>query len=411
MAISFVGAAVGSATGSSFSVAKADITGLQDGDLVVAIVGKFDDDGGDFSGPTGWTLTDQQTSTTGDDQRSCYAYKYLTDVASEPTTWDFSVTVTDPKGAVVAAFRGVDSTTPIDATATTTLGTSDMNPAAPDITTVTNGAFVVVMVTLVNGTAVLGYTGGAPSGFTLADDVGVDNGTAEFFAALAYKEQASAGLVSPGVWTNTGSGTPEWSSRSIALKPATAGGDATIAVPAATVSVAAAVPTPVIVIPQALATVAVAAATSTPVVAVPPPVGTVAVAAFEPSFVVSSLISVPTGAVSLAGLEPTVVTDPFVLPPAATVTVEAPVPTPALTVPQALATVSVAALAPTPALVIQPGAAAVAVAALLPSVEGDAVLVGLTAMDCDSLTLEAISCDTLVVTALDDNTLVITAME
>lgn len=223
MAITFVGEAEGgNTTSGAFVVNVSAIAGLADGDFVVASLGKFDDDG-TFTAPSGWTIVDEQLSTTGDDQRNCYAYKYLTSVAAEGATWSFGSGIADPKGAVILAFRGVDSTTPIEATVTGTLGSSNPTPTAPAITTLTNNAVVVVMMTLVQAAAVVGYVGGAPSGYTLGGDFTVNNGTAEFFTAMAYKTVATAGVETPGAFTTTGGGTPEFSARTIALKPAAGG--------------------------------------------------------------------------------------------------------------------------------------------------------------------------------------------
>jgi hypothetical protein len=229
VAITFVDSAEGgNATSGVISIPKADISGLADNDFLLASFGKVDDDG-TLTVPTGWTLADVQSSSTGDDQKNAYAYKYVTSAAGEPTNWDFGSGVTDLKGIVVTCWRGVDSTTPIEVVETTSLGTSSVNPDPVDTTTLTNDAVVVTMVTLVANTVVATFVGGAPSGFTLAGDFQIDNGTTEFFTAVAYKTQATAGAVTVPVWTNTPTGgTPEWSVRTLVLKPAAVSGAFTL---------------------------------------------------------------------------------------------------------------------------------------------------------------------------------------
>lgn len=116
-------------------------------------------------------------------------------------------------GAVVV-LRGVDTTTPEDATTTTATGIDGSQVDPPSITTATNGAWVI---------AAAGWTNlavpTAPSGYSnLIEDSGDDAQDANIM--MATKEIATAGAENPGVFGNTvGAGTDAWCAVTIAVKP------------------------------------------------------------------------------------------------------------------------------------------------------------------------------------------------
>lgn len=121
--------------------------------------------------------------------------------ASAPNlTWSYSGTADDIR-VTVYAFEGVHTTTSLDVVYVTgdhyTQATDDPTAANAAITTINDNAMVVlIQITEFSGSG----TPGAPSTFSL--DVTGDGSKPQHH--LAYKIQASAGLVTPGVWTHTG---------------------------------------------------------------------------------------------------------------------------------------------------------------------------------------------------------------
>jgi hypothetical protein len=82
------------------------LSGIQSGDFVLAIQGG--DAGVQSATPTGWTNV-QNYDAGGVDYRMAYAF-------STGTSITYTVTSSADEGFVLAAFRGVDSTTPLDVT-------------------------------------------------------------------------------------------------------------------------------------------------------------------------------------------------------------------------------------------------------------------------------------------------------
>jgi hypothetical protein len=118
--------------------------------------------------------------------------------------------------AVVYVLRGVDTTTPMDATATTATKTSSGIPDPPAITTATANAMVVVL----SGTSLSG-TWTEPSGYS--NDV--DSGGSFFRVLVASKIIASPGSENPAVWGVGGGDSAFYSCASVtmALRPTGAG--------------------------------------------------------------------------------------------------------------------------------------------------------------------------------------------
>ncbi len=230
MAITFVGA------GSVFSgVAYAATPGLPAGitanDFLFAFcaapdtsVGDWADDGGDGNG---WTQLITNEETTGRDNETAIYYKVAGSSESAPTfSYDGA---NDPLTSAILAFRGVDTTTPFDVTYNNAnhyaFFENDWTPTPPAITTVTNGAWVIVTASM-GYSNISGFT--APTGYTeRAENTGANRNM-----ALATKEVASAGTETPGSWGVSGSGmaSEESVSYTIALKPAAAGGGGSVPV-------------------------------------------------------------------------------------------------------------------------------------------------------------------------------------
>jgi hypothetical protein len=118
-----------------------------------------------------------------------------------------------PGAAVAVCLRGVDPTTPEDATLTAAGPTTSTTPDSPSITTVTDDAWVISAF----GAGVSDTTVTAPSGYSNQVDR-----NSSFFAVntvgAATKEIATAGAEDPASWTNLSSG--NWSAVSVAVRPA-----------------------------------------------------------------------------------------------------------------------------------------------------------------------------------------------
>lgn len=150
---------------------------------------------------TGWTQLFHRV-VTGVGRDSVEAVWYKKFGASEPSPGVTPTTV-EQFSASLSIFRGVNATTPFDATYVTAdgvAGTNSMYTANPAITTGTTDAAVVLLA---------GYTGddmdtaGAPSGYTLGQSV-IAATRDERQQAVAYLLAAgAAGTKTPGVWTHT----------------------------------------------------------------------------------------------------------------------------------------------------------------------------------------------------------------
>jgi hypothetical protein len=148
-----------------------------------------------------------------------YMYKRITDVASEPSSWDFALSGgAAPQAAVAVAARKVGSTY-LDAAATTVVGEDDMTPDAPDLTTIADGAMVITMHGYAYDSAA--PTGGAPSGYTLSALAQGGSGD-RAGVAVAYDGVPTAGAQSIGAWTHSpDNAVAEYHTRTISLAPVT----------------------------------------------------------------------------------------------------------------------------------------------------------------------------------------------
>lgn len=129
---------------------------------------------------------------------------------------------------VLIALRGVDTTTPLDATMTKATGATGM-PDSPSITSVTNGAFHMAVGFLDDQRAAAGVT--APSGYTLRaavqDNVNAPGTNDGSNIMVATKTLAVAGADDPAIFGGTETDT--WVAVTAAFRPAlSAGGTATL---------------------------------------------------------------------------------------------------------------------------------------------------------------------------------------
>ena len=119
---------------------------------------------------------------------------------------------TDATAAVCHIFRGVDQSTPEDATPTSTTGNSSL-PDSPSITVVSCSC---VIISAQGSQSVISFT--APSSFNNSQNA-IGNDTRDASVSAAWILNASTAAFNPAAWTNT-TGTAAWCSATIALRPA-----------------------------------------------------------------------------------------------------------------------------------------------------------------------------------------------
>lgn len=135
MAITQVGSATStdSASSNSTSVTVSRPTGVTTGDVLIALFSHNDQTGS----ASGWTRVDG-SKTPGEAFRCDLAYKVVTNIGTEPSTYDFTVPSADgPLVASITAWRGVDNANPVNIDAVTPVDNAGTAPTSPSITTTT----------------------------------------------------------------------------------------------------------------------------------------------------------------------------------------------------------------------------------------------------------------------------------
>ena len=132
------------------------------------------------------------------------------------TTFDLSWGASVNAAAIAVCLRGVDNTTPEDATTTVSAytATSGAQPNSPSITTVTNNAWVISSVGFGFGDTAIT----PPSGYTIREENAITSSNTLTVAA-ASKEITTAGAEDPGAWSDFAA-TAQWQAASIAVRPA-----------------------------------------------------------------------------------------------------------------------------------------------------------------------------------------------
>jgi hypothetical protein len=175
--------------------------------VVYAFQATRHDEGGP---PTGYT----QLVGLGDDFSSTSFYAYRKVLSAADSSVVFAAGLNEFGNAcTVVVLRGVNNTTPEDATTTTDTGTTSAIES-PSITTATASAWVFTAY----GSAISSPGNLAPSGYS--DQIVITSHNDEVGCGVARKEIASPGVETPGQWdTNP----VLWVAASIAVRPAAAG--------------------------------------------------------------------------------------------------------------------------------------------------------------------------------------------
>jgi hypothetical protein len=219
MAISHVGTSVGSSGNTGTALGVNMPVGVQEGDVAYAIVGGSAGGTRTITEDTGtWTQLGGGTLNASDTLVSSFALfrKVMGAVPDTSIAATSSANLTSRCG-VIKVLRGVDTTTPEDATTTTATGIDSPDPNPASITTVTNGAWVVVFVGSTQGGT---YT--FPGDYTnTVSESAADN---ESSNAAADKEIATAGAEDPGLFDiGAGTAADSWVAFTVAARPATSG--------------------------------------------------------------------------------------------------------------------------------------------------------------------------------------------
>ena len=180
-------------TGNSAAVTAVTIdkpSGAQAGDVLVAQI-TADAAPNVSAAPAGWTAVASRQAS----GARLFVYSHVVGASDAgPYTWTLSTGVKWNAG--IAAYRGVNTTTPWDATAVTAAsGTAATTLAVPAVTTQTAGALLVGGVAVNSGSS--GVT--PPSGWTEALEA-----TGVQVTEVAHKVQATAGSSGGGTWTLSG---------------------------------------------------------------------------------------------------------------------------------------------------------------------------------------------------------------
>jgi uncharacterized repeat protein (TIGR01451 family) len=202
---------------------------LANGDILYAFVFSADDPGswGSTSGGT-WSKLAEASDSGGADRIGAVLRRVVTNAAAEPASYTF----VNPGGSnvkmavMIVQVRGGDTTTPEDATTTSSIAQNDFTPDNADSATSTTGALLLAVHFAVNSNGFLDTkAAGAPAGFTL---IGSTLGTAgsgnDIFGEAAFRAETTAGAQVIGAWTGApNDSTAEYITFAVAVKPGAGG--------------------------------------------------------------------------------------------------------------------------------------------------------------------------------------------
>lgn len=200
-AASFMGAAAGT------DAVGTEPSGTVQNDVMVALV-ECDGNGRSITAPSGWT---QLFTGTGGTSFS-YWLGYIVRGASAPAlTWTWSPTGSTWRELVIATFSGVDTASPIDASAQASV-TTTASPNPPAVTAGDAAALAIAVCNLWAGSGAGGWT--PPSGYTIRN-----NNAAGHETGMATKQLSATGSEDPGTFTNGASSDTAWAA-TVTLTPA-----------------------------------------------------------------------------------------------------------------------------------------------------------------------------------------------
>ncbi len=215
MAISYINGNSGVALNGGNVTISLGLMGIAENDIV-CVFGGFPSSGtAQVTSPGGYTLDTNYTA----NGITC-GFSYKVQGASPDTSLTLSGDGDTTHGVayIVMVFRGVDTSTPIDATTITASGTDAAGPNSGSITTVTNGAAVISFGASNNDELIVTQ----PSGYSSSAKENANRSeTVPFCVAGSAKAIVTAGAENPGSWSSWT--TTVWNALTVALRPAGAG--------------------------------------------------------------------------------------------------------------------------------------------------------------------------------------------
>lgn len=184
---------------------------VENGDVLVAIIGKEDDF--TVTPPAGWTQGDDLIQSVGNAMYTGVWYHVVTNAGSEPASYSFTSNddSVEEFSYWVGSFSGVDTTNVFDVTPSWTNVQNSSSPAAPGITTATAGAYVLASWYVIDDGAM---DMPASPWTTLAQDVVTNNR----LLAVAGRTMTSTGATGDSTITN--GSTDDVNVGQFALRPA-----------------------------------------------------------------------------------------------------------------------------------------------------------------------------------------------
>ena len=132
------GTSTASTNGTTTSVTVTRPANTQTGDQLLAQISVGGGSVISITPPPGWTAVQDQSNST-NVQGAVFSY---TATASDPTSWTWTLSAAEPAAADLTAYTGVNATTPIDVSASTT-ATATTSQTAPVLTTTANDDLLV----------------------------------------------------------------------------------------------------------------------------------------------------------------------------------------------------------------------------------------------------------------------------
>jgi hypothetical protein len=186
---------------------------VSSGDIMIAVVAL--DGRASITAPGGWTLVIDTDHVTAGRIRTAIYYRFHDGSESNPT---FTLGASKKSSGAITAYSGIDTTTPLDGVTTgsaNALADGSGNIVAPTITTNTNGAIVVAVVSQQVSTE---FT--TPAGMTERIDIKAVDGTWGQNSSLAIDDVTLSTAGASGTKTSVGAASTEAIAQIFALKPA-----------------------------------------------------------------------------------------------------------------------------------------------------------------------------------------------
>lgn len=227
--ISFVGSAVNNGdtvTSIALDVSSLSAGTLQQDDVIIVAINAADAaNAGDYdvtcSGNNSGTATELCDIFADDNAETSLGVFYIVAGGTVDTTITCSVASGTPDAfaAIAFVFRGVDTTTPIDVTTTTSTGINTGIPTGVAITPTTSGAWPVGIAS--NGSNRGSTTLSSSNLSGGVSEVGVTTATSDAVVFMGYKTDWTSGAFTPTYsWSGTDSTAFAYCVATIALRPA-----------------------------------------------------------------------------------------------------------------------------------------------------------------------------------------------